>query len=132
MSIPVPTRTTALVCWALVIAWVALLASASCTHEGRSETLRASLVTVNAARDGLAAWDRQHQQAIADAAKTREQALAEIDAYHQRRQPVLDGFEVCYRAIALAAVQTDSPSLRAALTAAAEVLDAVKKLKGGL
>jgi len=105
--------------------------SVSCTKNRRQETLHDSIVAVNAARDGLTAWDRNHQQEIVDKATSREDGEAQLAAYRERRKTVADSFELAYRLIAVAATQNDDPSLKAALTAAAEIVDAAKKLIGG-
>lgn len=106
-------------------------ASVSCTKNQRSETLRDSVVAVNAARDGFTAWDRVHQQEIVDKATSHENGESQLAAYRERRKVVADSFELAYRLLAIAATQNDDPSLKAALAASAEIVDAAKKLIGG-
>jgi hypothetical protein len=115
----------------IVALFMAVLLTA-CTKNERIETLHASLLTVNAARDGFVAWDLPHQTAIVEAATSHEQGAAALAAYQAKRKPVVDGFEVAYRAIALAATQTDDLSLQAALATAGDLIAAVKKLIGDL
>lgn len=115
-----------LICMAMMIS------SISCTKNERIETLHASLIAVNSARDGFVAWDLPHQQAIVEAATSHEQGAAALAAYQAKRKPVVDGFEVAYRAIALAATQTDDLSLQAALATAGDLIAAVKRLIGDL
>ncbi len=112
-------------------ACIALAAVPSCTKNTRLTTIQASLVTVNAARDGFVVWDRQHQSSIVDAATTREDAIAKIDAYRKEREKTLHAFETVYRVLAIAATQTDEPSLKSALAQSAELVQAIKKLTGG-
>lgn len=102
----------------------------ACNKSQRTDTLHAALVSVNAARDGFIAWDREHQQTIVDQASTKEDAFKALESYRTARQPVMDSFEVAYRALALAATQTDDPSLQAALALSGDLIDAVKKLMG--
>jgi len=107
------------------------MGSVSCTKNKRADTLRQSVLAVNAARDGFSTWDRAHQQSIVDAATSREDGEAKLANYRDRRRPVVDGFEVAYRALAVAATQVDDPSLTAAIAKATELIDAVKQLTGG-
>lgn len=106
----------------------ALAGSAGCTSTQRIDTIRNSLVGVNAARDGFTTWDGQHQHDLVAHAASRVEAEAAIASYHQGRQSVLDGFELAYRLIALAATQNDDPSVQAALTQAGAIIDLVKRL----
>lgn len=105
-----------------------LQGSAGCTRSQRETTLHATLVSVNAARDGFSSWDREHALAIVDAAKTREQATTEVSAYREWRQQITASFEVAYRLLAVAATQTDKPSLDAAVAHAGALVEAIEKL----
>lgn len=96
----------------------------------RAHTLQTVLATVNAARDGLNEYDRQQAQHIIEGSPTREEYTAEVAAYTKQRAPVLQAFEVAYRALALAALQTDEVSMKQAMAAVGDLLDAVKKLTG--
>lgn len=107
---------------------VALAGSTGCSSTQRTDTIRNSLVAVNAARDGFTTWDGQHQRDLVKRATTRIEAEAAISSYHQGRQPVLDGFELAYRLIALAATQNDDPSVKAALAQVGVIIDLVKRL----
>ena len=104
---------------------------AACNQSQRSDTLHTAVVSVNAARDGFVAWDREHQQTIVDQATTHDDGAKALSDYRFKRQPVMDTFEVAYRALALAATQTDDPSLKTALAVSGDLIDAVKKLMGG-
>lgn len=114
-----------------IVCLLLFVSSVSCTQQDRANTLRASLTAVNTAKAGFIAWDRRHQMQIVDASKTREEAESALFAYRARRTPVVEGFEVAYRALAVAATQTDEPSLRGALATAADLVDAVRRLIGG-
>jgi hypothetical protein len=104
----------------------------ACTKSERTDTLRASLIAVNAARDGFTSWDRQHQQGIVEAATSRDAVQAALEHYREQRTPVVSGFEMAYRALAVAATQTDDPSLQRALASSSQLIDAVKQLIGSL
>lgn len=125
-----PAPPIAYFCLALVCLLL-FVSSVSCTQQDRANTLRASLTAVNTAKAGFVAWDRRHQMQIVEASKTREEAEGALFAYRARRTPVVEGFEVAYRALAVAATQTDEPSLRGALATAADLVDAVRRLIGG-
>lgn len=116
----------------LFLACMTLFAmSLSCSKSKRTDTLRASVIGVNAARDSFTTWDRQHQQQIVEDAKTREEAEGALTTYRDRRKVVVDGFEIAYRALAVAATQTDDPSLKIALTSSGELVGAVQRLIEG-
>lgn len=104
---------------------------ASCTKNERLTTVHASVVAVNTARDEFLSWDLEHQRQIVAASTSREDALAKIAAYEETRRKVEIGFELTYKALALAATQTDGPSLTAAVDAVKNLLDAIAKLRGG-
>lgn len=104
---------------------------AACGASQREKAVRASVVAVNAARDGFEAWDAAHQKAIVDKATSREDGEAKLAAYRASRDPIVHGFEIAYRLLAVAATQTDDPSLRAALAAAASAVEAATKITGG-
>lgn len=112
-------------------ACVGLAALPACTGSQRSKTLRASVLAVNAARDGMLVYDATHQKAIVDKATSREEGERELAAYYTKRTPVVAAFEVAYRALAVAATANDDPSYRAALAAAKSALDALQALTGG-
>lgn len=105
-----------------------LAVTSACSSSQRGKTIHATLVAVNAARDGFAAWDRQHQQDLVAAATFKDEARAAVDAYRARRELVVASFEVAYRAIAVAATQSDEISLTAALTRAGELYNALKQI----
>jgi nitrogen fixation/metabolism regulation signal transduction histidine kinase len=115
-----------LICGALFMTSV----MSACSKTQRTDTIHASLIALNAARDGLTEWDRVHQHDIIDTSKTREEATTTLAAYRARRDSVVAGFEVAYRALALAATQNDDPSLHAALLAATTIVESVKSLIG--
>lgn len=102
--------------------------SSGCSSNQRHDSLRGAITAVNAARDGFTTWDAQHQAKIVEAATTRTEAETSISAYYTVRQPVLDGFELAYRLIALAATQIDDLSLKAALKQASAIVVLVERM----
>lgn len=115
----------------LLTALLLIVGCTSCTRNERLGTIHTSVIAVNAAKDGFVAWDRLHQQAIADQAASKEEALSTLAAYHERRKPVVNTFEVAYQALAVAATQIDELSLKAALTSAATLIDDIRTLTAG-
>jgi len=124
-------HTSSLLLFALALAVLGLVSISSCSGNQRQDTLRAAVIGTNAARDGFTTWDATHQKDIVEKAKTREDAERELASYRDSRAPVVATFESVYRALALAATQTDDPSLRAALAASAELLQSIRKITGG-
>lgn len=118
----------------LLMMCIALFVSstmASCTKSKRSDTIRASLIAVNAVRDGFVAWDHAQQALLVDHAASKEEARAALNAYRDKRSDIVTGFEVAYRALAVAATQNDEVSLKAALAESAELINEVRILIGG-
>ncbi len=112
--------------WMFVSMFLMLLvATPACGGSKRTRTLGATLTAVNAARDGFVAWDHQHQQVLVEHASSRDDADKALADYHGKRAPVVAAFEVVYRAIAVAATQSDGPSLSAALDKAAQLYEAL-------
>jgi hypothetical protein len=104
---------------------------AACGGNQRQKTLKGTLVGLNAARDGFTSWDLLHQKSIVEKATTREEAEAKLATYRADRSTLVDALEAAYRLLAAAATQEDDPSLKAALAAAADAVNAIKKLTGG-
>lgn len=121
---------------ALISLFLAFIAvNSACTKNQRLSTIRATLVSVNTTRDEFSAWDLDHQReiykAVLAAGGTKDDALAKIAAYEDKRRKVVDSFELTYKALALAATQTDGASFTAAIDAAKELIDSVNKLRSG-
>ncbi len=126
-------RPAPLTAWLLSIICLSLFVTstmAACSHNQRADTIKATLVSINAARDGLTTYDAQHQREIVDAAQTADEAREKIASYRAEREKIINGFEVVYRALALAATQNDQPSLESAISRAAELYAAVQKFLG--
>lgn len=117
-----------------LVGWIGIavvVGTSSCSASKRQDTIRATLVGLNSARDGYTRWDLQHQKAIVEKATSREEGETKLSTYRERQATVVSSFEIAYRTLALAATQTDDPSLSAALTVSAELLEALRTLMGG-
>jgi hypothetical protein len=114
---------------ALMLAVISI--AASCTKNQRLSTIHASLVAVNTTRDEFAAWDLDHQRGLLASSSSREEVLAKIAAYEADpdRRKLIDGFELAYKALALAATQTDQATFDAAAEAVKALVDSFTKLR---
>jgi hypothetical protein len=96
----------------------------------RQKALRADLNVLNTARDGFVVWDDQHQASIVEEAITYEAGTQALDDYHQRREPVLAGFEAAYRALAVAAFEANFENALKAYNEILVIYDLIKTLTG--
>lgn len=94
--------------WYLALV-VALCAGTACANH--QTELRATLTTLNAARDGFAAWDDQHQGLIVTQATTLEDGKAALASYRSKREPVIAAFDLAYKTLATAALAPDTANL---------------------
>lgn len=119
----------------LIVFLSMVVAISACKNE-RLTTIHASIVAVDTARDEFVKWDLDHQHGLIDESKahgeTRDQAAAKLDAYVLKRQVVVDGFRIVYRALALASTQTDELSLTAAKVEIAKLLESILTLRGDI
>lgn len=110
------------------------LTLSACAQSQRQTAIHASVVAVDGARGAFVPWDREHQQGIVDAdkaaGKSREEVQSDIAAYRATQEKIKEGFTVVYRALSIAALQNDDPSLTTAITQSAALVDEVKKLMG--
>ncbi len=104
---------------------------AACTAGQRQDTIRATLVGLNSARDGFTAWDSGHQQALLDKSSTRAEFDTAVAAYRSGPQSaILQGMTLAYRGLAVAATQSDQPSLDAAVAQATALIEQIRALIG--
>ena len=113
--------------WILLCAVVAL----GCTGNKRQDTLRASIITLDATRDGFFEWDLQHQTAIVEKAATKDEAHKAIDDYRRQKEVVLKLIVLAYRAVGFASTHDDEASLQAAEAAAKKLFDGIVDIKKG-
>lgn len=124
---PIASYILSLICFVLFAGQL----GAACTHASRTDTLHASLTSVNAARDGFVAWDQKHQQALLEHATSREDAQRALTDYRATQTKIAEWFAVVYQSIAAAAVQNDDPSLAAAVHAATDIVAKIAQLVEG-
>jgi hypothetical protein len=102
----------------------------ACAGSQRLDTLRTTLASVNAARDGFSTWDATHQHDIVVNAASRQEAEGNLSSYRLEREQVVTGFEIVYRLIGQAATLTDDTSLGIALARSTVLLSDIHRLEG--
>lgn len=120
----------------LRLAWLAAILSficlaPACAASQRESTIKAALITTDAARDAFIAYDDTAQDKIVTAATSLEQGRAALADYREKRARYVTAFAVAYRAIAVAVTLNDQPSLTGMQAAVAQVLAAVAAVTGG-
>jgi hypothetical protein len=126
-------RLPLLIAITLVLAVAGVFAS-GCTNNDRRDTIHATLVTVDAARDGFLAYDQAHQAEIVQTAIGADDARAKLAAYRADRDRATGPaglLTTAYRAIAAAATANDAASLTAMTNAAIQLESALKPYVGG-
>ena len=108
-----------------------LFALPACGPNQRQKTLHASVIAVNAARDGFLVYDRQHESEIVKKATTREEANANVAIYRTSSATVYAAILLAYNAIDIAAKANDDSSYGEAMKATATALESVKAISGG-
>lgn len=108
-----------------------LVVNAACSGSQRTKALRTTVIALNTARDGMLAFDQQHQLDLVNGATSREDGEAKLAAYRTKRIVVVNAFEVAYRAVAVAATASDNPSYETALQVAQVAIQAYHDLTGG-
>lgn len=104
------------------------LVLSACGAGQREDTLRATYLSVTAAQAGFTTWDAEHQGFIVEQATSLEQGKEELRVYRQNREEILLAFSAAYHAIALAAMDEDTPLLEM-LAAAQALYDAIAALE---
>ena len=117
--------------WFAPILFLFGLSCCGCSASQRETTIKATLAAVNESRDAFVVFDRATQAAIVETARTYERGVEALAHYREKREPVVLGFTVAYRAIAIAATVNDDPSVASMVDAAKQVADAWKALKEG-
>lgn len=125
-----PSAVSALFVGAVCFSLLVVALASACTKTGRMDTIRTTLGAVNAARDGFKEWDIRHQRMIVEVSRDKAEAQKDLASYREERRPVSESFELAYASLAVAATQTDEPSLKRALTESANLLTAVRAVLG--
>lgn len=123
------TITTPLALYFLAFCGCLLLTAPGCGASQRSKTMHATVVSLNAARDGFLAWDDQHQTALVASSVSHEDGMIQLAAYHVRRQVVIDALALAYQMASDAATFTGNVTLRQALDAYTAVTKVIADLK---
>lgn len=108
----------------VILVWLV----AACGASAREKTVRASLVTTDAARVTFVAYDEHHQHAIVTEAKDEAGGKAALLEWRGKREHAVSTFEVTYRAIAAAAILADDHSLAGLLQAGKLLADELHAL----
>jgi hypothetical protein len=109
---------------------IALAILSGCASSQRTDTLKAALVTVDAARDGFLAYDGPHLLELARSGPDKVTASAAVTAYQLKRAATVDkAFAAAYRSIAIAQTLNDQPSLEGVQSAITQVYAAYEALK---
>lgn len=95
----------------------------------RQKTLRVSLTSLNAAREGFIAWDLRKQGNIVEAATSLEDGQTKLDEYRKRRERVVEAFTIAYSALAAAALDPSANMLIEAAKVAKDLYDLIKELQ---
>lgn len=107
-----------------------VLMPAAC-EGARQKSLRVTLTSLNAARDGFTAWDSAKQQRIVEASTSFEEGAKQLNVYRNSRIKIVQAFTAAYSALALAAVDSSPASLIEAAKAARELYDLIKQFREG-
>jgi hypothetical protein len=114
---------------ALFVLLIAFVIAACGGNVGRQQTLLATLITVDATKDAFVAFDRAHQDAIVDAATSKDEAKAKVAEWRKTQQRIASLFEAAYDALHAAVVASDDQSLASMEKAVAAALQAVADAK---
>lgn len=114
---------------ALALAFALGTSQMACGASARETTIHTAYVATDSARAAFLAFDAKHQQAIVEAAKTRDEAAAKLAAYREKRAKAVEALDASFRAIAAAAILNDNPHTLPNLAAAASLLvDAMRDM----
>lgn len=102
-----------------------------CTGHQRHKTLRATLTSLVVAREGFEKWDEAQQREIVEKATSKEQGQEALSAFRTRRDLVYDAFEIAFRLIATASLDSEDQTLSQAIDQAKRVLIKIAELQGG-
>ena len=107
-----------------------VLQAAACGANAKQQTLKTSLVSVNAVRDGFLAWDSIHQRTIVEDVTTRADGEARLKEYRQKRSKLEIAFSITYKLLATAALDVKQENILLALGAVFDLYKHVRALLG--
>ena len=102
----------------------------ACGSNARKESIHATFVTTNAARDAFITWDKQHQHEIVSNATSHDDGVAKLHAYYEKQAEIANLFVKMYQSIAAAQLANDDVSITAMVNLALQVkmtVDAITK-----
>lgn len=108
---------------------VALVAAVGCAASSRETAINTASLAINATANGLLAYDKEHQNALA-VQGTPEQATAALAAYRAKRAKFNKALEAATDALIVAVKLNDQPSLDGLSAAVVEVINDYQDLKG--
>lgn len=114
---------------AACLAIVSLLVFA-CGPSAKEKTIRTTLVSVNAAREGFLEYDDKWQDAIIEHASSEEEGQRRLAEYREKRSHVVEAFVTAYLTIATAALDPSDLHVADVLAAAARLYATYKDLTG--
>ena len=101
-----------------------------CGASSRETTIKTSLIALQTANGAFLAYDKTHQEQIAQTAPSLEAGRAALAAYRAKADLVHKAFVVAATATGVAATLNDDHSLAGMQLALKQVLDAVNALMG--
>lgn len=113
----------------VLLFFIGLVGLVACGASVRVKTLRASLVTLNAARDVVLQVSKEREAQIVARATSKDEGRAALDAWRAKVDAVVAAIEVGYRAVHDAALLSDAKSASEAAAATKKALALLKDLK---
>jgi hypothetical protein len=104
------------------------LTAGGCSATTRQDTIKAALLTTDAARDGLRAYEQVHEHAIIQSATSLADGTAKLAAFRTQVDKVVAGLGAAYHALLAASLANDDASLANAQAIATQVIAAVQSL----
>ncbi len=118
-----------IICLLLASLCAILSALSGCGPSMKQKALRNSMVVLNATLAGAEEYDRAHQIEIIDKGKSKEDVVAKLTAYRDRRELVITSFIAAYRALGMAAMDPTDLNVKNALKIVEGVITTVKEFK---
>lgn len=106
------------------------LQSAGCGASARERAIKGTFIAVNAASDGFVTWDERTQDAIVTAAQTREDGREMLLAHREKRERIVQGLTMVYRALVLAAIDPEDANIAIVTGLAAELYETIREVTG--
>lgn len=115
-------RAASVVVAGVVLAWLLV----GCAGSTRTDTLKATLVSVKTADAAWHTFDRKHQDELVAEAKDKPSALAAVAGWREKQAVVMKAIHSAYELLADAGLLNDDASFQNALKAAASLFAELK------